>query len=331
VIVEHVRQLVWSIPVRTNARTIPFTLAYVLLDASGRAIVVDPGWESEVGWEDLCVGLEVAGVPLNKVTGIVLTHCHLDHGGLAARLAAASGAWIGAHPVEIAAISSAHDVPEAEELEQTWLRHCGVPEAEVEMLCSSSVHRRAQTRIARPSLALPDDSFIPLEGRKVRVIWTPGHTAGHVCLVDVDSSLLLTGDHVLPTIAPNIGSYAVDRVDTVGAYLASLERLREWDSFEAAPGHEFRFQTLPDRINQLEGRHRRRWANILEVLDGRSSFTVFEMACRMRWSRGWENLDGTHQRLALGETRAHLVHLAARGLITVRSDDLGRLQVSSRG
>ncbi|MCF1600632.1 MBL fold metallo-hydrolase, partial [Streptomyces muensis] len=100
----------------------------------------------------------------------------------------------------------------------------------------------------------PDREIVPgelldLPGRRLRAIWTPGHTPGHVCLHLEEEhpaqlpghGRLFSGDHLLPEITPHIGLYedpddnggpparaysSVGEVtDPLGDYLASLERV----------------------------------------------------------------------------------------------------------
>ena len=103
--VEQVRSGVWSMPVTIPDNPLRYTLAYLLLSDTG-AVVVDPGWDSERGWQDLQAGFEAAGVPADRVTGIVVTHVHLDHHGLSRRLSEVSGAPIAMHTAEVQALPS---------------------------------------------------------------------------------------------------------------------------------------------------------------------------------------------------------------------------------
>src|SRR5262249_57762277 len=59
--------------------------------------------------------------------------------------------------------------------------------------------------MAMPDMLLEHGDLVPLPGRRVRAVWTPGHTPGHLCLHEESDGLLLTGDHVLPRISPDIG------------------------------------------------------------------------------------------------------------------------------
>src|SRR5260370_39365815 len=91
--VEQVTPGVWSVPVTMPDNPLRYTLCYLLLADTG-AVVADPGSAAEAGWDDLLRGVRTAGLAPDRVTGIVVTHVHLDHHGLSRRLSEASGAWI---------------------------------------------------------------------------------------------------------------------------------------------------------------------------------------------------------------------------------------------
>ncbi len=53
-----------------------------------------------------------------------------------------------------------------------------------------------------PSVRLADAETIQLGKREWVAVHTPGHTPDHLCLFDPAGGVLLSGDHVLPTITP---------------------------------------------------------------------------------------------------------------------------------
>lgn len=89
------------------------------------------------------------------------------------------------------------------------------------------------SRPLAPERALEDGDEIAWDGGRLRVVHTPGHESGHCCLYEPDRRWLFTGDTVLSTgttiIAPPDGD--------MGAYLASLRRLRALDVAVIFPGH----------------------------------------------------------------------------------------------
>jgi glyoxylase-like metal-dependent hydrolase (beta-lactamase superfamily II) len=141
-------------------------------------------------------------------------------------------------------------------------------------------------------------------------VWTPGHTPGHLCLHEEAEDVLLTGDHVLPRITPNIGSQPRTAGPPLAAYLESLRRIAAHDSAEALPAHEYRFHGLADRVRILQAHHDRRCQEILGVLARLGPATVWQVTEQLSWSRGWSSVRGFMRRAAIGETLAHLEYLS---------------------
>ncbi len=56
----------------------------------------------------------------------------------------------------------------------------------------------------RPTVPLVDGQTIKLARREWVAMHTPGHTYDHLCLYDPEFGVVLTGDHVLPSITPHI-------------------------------------------------------------------------------------------------------------------------------
>ena len=63
----------------------------------------------------------------------------------------------------------------------------------------------ARVQIAFPDQDLDGGEEITCGNFAFKVIWTPGHSAGHICLYDRGHKILLSGDHVLPRITPSVG------------------------------------------------------------------------------------------------------------------------------
>jgi glyoxylase-like metal-dependent hydrolase (beta-lactamase superfamily II) len=86
-----------------------------------------------------------------------------------------------------------------------------------------------------PDILLNDGDLVPGTGRRLRAVWTPGHTPGHLCLHEEAEDVLLTGDHVLPRITPNIAQMAHTDDPPLAAYLESLGRAADYDSAGRCP------------------------------------------------------------------------------------------------
>lgn len=338
--VEQVRPDVWSIPVPVPDNPIRYTLCYLLFGTPAEIgtaatagpqelVVVDPGWDTEPGWTALVDGLSAAGTSLGAVTGIVLTHVHADHHGLTARLAAHSGAWIAMHAAERETLPAhAHVRGTVDAADARWITEQGVPADSADPLRLSDQGIERYRNMAEPDRLLADGDLLPLAGRRIRAIWTPGHTPGHLCLHDEDQDMLLTGDHVLPRISPNIGLQPHVSPSPLGPYLDSLAKLSALAGVEVLPAHEWRFRGLGSRIQQLRLHHQQRCDEIVTVITDLGSCTAWQVTQRLTWSRGWDAVQGFQRRAALAETLAHLAFLVQLGSIIRGQDASGAVLYS---
>jgi glyoxylase-like metal-dependent hydrolase (beta-lactamase superfamily II) len=176
--------------------------------------------------------------------------------------------------------------------------------------------------------ALPDRTITPgdlldLPGRRLRAIWTPGHTPGHVCLhLEEDhpaglagNGRLFSGDHLLPGITPHIGLYEdpddATVTDPLGDYLDSLERVGRLAPAEVLPAHQHTFTDAPARVRELLDHHEERLTGLLTLLA--TPLTPWQLAERMEWNRPWEQIPYGSRTIAVSEAEAHLRRLVKLG------------------
>lgn len=311
--IEQITSRIWAVPVTCNL-PVRYTFAYLVIGDDDTFLVIDPGAESDEGRAQLVAGIDAAGLQLSQLTGVVATHTHWDHMGAAERLVADTGAWFGIHPLEEWPIAGTPAVAEKVAAYAHWLEASGAPAEVVAELSARKIERARNFAQPRTTVALEDGMLLPLPGRRLRVVLTPGHTAGHICIVDEDEEVLFTGDHVLPTIHPNIGAFE-DRPndDTLGGYLASLEKIAQWGDFQICPGHEYNFRGLEARVGELRERLAGRLEEVAAARAAHPDASAWEITSRVRWRRGWEGLANSDREDALAATRAHLNHLVHQG------------------
>jgi glyoxylase-like metal-dependent hydrolase (beta-lactamase superfamily II) len=307
--VEEVRPGLWSVPVPIPESPLRYTLSYAFTGDAG-TVIVDPGWDSAEGQRALTAGLASAGVTLRDVAGVVVTHVHPDHHGMSGWVREHSGAWIAMHAAEAETLPARIVRQRAPGSDPDWLRGHGVPEDDVPVLVMDPARMSTVLDMPEPDRFVADGERLPIAGREVRAIWTPGHTPGHLCLHDAAAGVLLTGDHLLPRITPNISVHSVRDADPLSDYLASLARTGSFAAEEALPAHEYRFRGLDVRSAALIAHHRDRAEEILHVIDRLGQPTAWAIASQLTWSRGWAALQGFMRRMALAETVAHLHYLA---------------------
>jgi glyoxylase-like metal-dependent hydrolase (beta-lactamase superfamily II) len=244
---------------------------------------------------------------------VVVTHIHPDHYGLAGRVREVSGAWVGLHPADASLLQERYvDVGDLVAAMRGLLEMSGVPPATLPDLSEASLQVRDFVSMARPDVALEDGKTVDFPGWDLRVIWTPGHSPGHVCLYSEDTRLLFSGDHVLPRITPNISFHSQQVPNPLGDYLESLERLRLLAPEEVMPGHEYRFTGLSSRLEEIEKHHAARLADLASAVREQPGSTVWELTTSLEWSRPWQDMPAFLRRAANGETLAHLVLLERR-------------------
>ncbi|CAJ61482.1 MULTISPECIES: MBL fold metallo-hydrolase [Frankia] len=317
--VERLRPGLWSIPVPLPTAGLRHVFVY-LFETDAGGYLVDSGWDTAEAFDALGAGLAVAGYRIGDIRGVMPTHMHPDHYGLAGRIRAESGAWVALHPADAALLGQFPREP-AEMLAglNRLLARAGAPAGEIEALNRVALPPGPMPAPALPDVLLADGDRPDIPGWDLRAVWTPGHSPGHLCFWEPANRVLLSGDHVLPRITPNIPFSPVGDADPLGDYLSSLDRLDDADTFPAAevlPAHEHRFPDLTGRLAALRDHHDQRFGEVLAALraaDGTA--TAWDVCRQMTWSRPWDRIEGFMKRAALAEALAHLRVLERRGLV----------------
>ncbi|MFF8376270.1 MBL fold metallo-hydrolase [Streptomyces sp. NPDC015661] len=319
---------VWSLRVPIPDNPLGHTLVHVL-DTDRGPVLVDTGWDDPASWDELVGGLDALGLSVREIHGVVITHHHPDHHGLSGRVREESGAWIAMHAADTAVVRRTREAEPG-----TWfdylarkLATVGAPEDHIAPLRAARAAGRMRTLPGLRS-ALPDREIVPgelldLAGRRLRAIWTPGHTPGHVCLhleEEHPSRLpghgrLFSGDHLLPGISPHIGLYEdpdeLTMTDPLGDYLDSLERIGRLGVAEVLPAHQYAFTDAAGRVRELLDHHEERLTGLLGLLA--TPLTPWQLAERMEWNRPWEQIPYGSRNIAVSEAEAHLRRLVKLG------------------
>ncbi len=265
--------------------------------------LIDTGIGTPEAWTALEEGLTEHGLKVDEIERVVLTHKHADHIGLASQIHDRSGAAVFIHEDDLDSITNldalhAQFIP----LVCERLRAFHTPEDEIEAMAKMLGHgkRFAQQTQAEP---LRDEQKFQVSGQDLEVIHTPGHTQGSICLRY--GRYLFSGDHVLPTISPNIGAGELRRRGMMQRFLNSLDRVAKYqtDDLIVLPGHGSQFSNLAERAAELKTHHLNREGAILEILRGGPK-TVYETAKSL-----WSKLPGYHLTLGAAEVNSHLEKL----------------------
>ncbi|NBE96885.1 MBL fold metallo-hydrolase [Nonomuraea sp. KC401] len=315
--VERVRPGLWSVPVPIPVNPLRYVLVYVL-ELPGGVAIVDAGWNTDEAYDALVAGLAVAGYAITDVKGVLVTHIHPDHYGLAGRVREMSGAWIALHPADARLVRERYDdaaIDSLVERERELLRRCGVPALTLDELAGASMMIRHMVTMARPDRLVEDGDELGLPGWDLRAVWTPGHSPGHLCFVSPARGVLFSGDHVLAKITPMVAVHPQSGPNPLADYLDSLAAVRKLDVEEVLPAHEYRFLELAERVDSVMAHHDERLAEIERAVAALDGAACWDLATRLTWSRPWETIPPFMRRAANNETLAHLAWLEARGRV----------------
>jgi glyoxylase-like metal-dependent hydrolase (beta-lactamase superfamily II) len=107
-----------------------------------------------------------------------------------------------------------------------------------------------------PSVRVADTEIVELAGREWVGLHTPGHTEDHLCLFDPAEGVMLSGDHVLPTITPHIGGFN-PQGDPLLDYFESLDKVAAYgpDVSIVLPAHGHPFDDLAGRAKAIQEHH----------------------------------------------------------------------------
>jgi glyoxylase-like metal-dependent hydrolase (beta-lactamase superfamily II) len=309
-----VRPGLWSIPVPIPNNPLRYVLVY-LFETDAGPYIVDAGWNTDDAFDTLVAGLVQAGTDVADVQGVLVTHIHPDHYGLAGRVRDVSGAWVALHPADAKLIHDRYQEPK-ELLDRVgaMLRRVGAPAEELSSLQNASMPILPLVTAVEPDVLIEDDTKPDVPGWDLLAIWTPGHSPGHLCFREPRYQLMLTGDHVLPRITPNIPFHPQAGADPLGDFLASLDRVGSFPTDEVLPAHEHRFVGLPERVAELRAHHEQRFAEAIGAVE-RGVTSAWDIASQMTWSRPWNRIEGFMRRAAVGEAMAHLRALESQGIL----------------
>jgi len=304
----------WSIPLPLTGNPVGYVFVYAFSTADG-VYIIDSGWDTDECYQALVDGLGQAGHLLADVRGVAVTHVHPDHYGLTGRIREETGAWVGLHPADARLLHDRYEQPAGllARVRESLVR-AGAPDEELDDLQNAALPVLEHVDIATPDVLIEDGDRLDVPGWHITAVWTPGHTPGHLCFYVDESRLMLSGDRVLPRITPNVSVTPDSSPDPLGDYLRSLDRVALWDAELVLPGHEYRFQGLAVRVEQLKSHHEERFTEILTAID-EGVDTPWGIASCMTWSRPWARTSGFMRRAALGEALAHLEALWARGVL----------------
>lgn len=290
-----------------------------LVKGKDRHLLVDNGFNMVECETTLREALRQLNVPLRKLD-FFLTHLHSDHNGLTSVLCAPD-AQIFCSEVDGNHINTFIEDDEVWPRMMRGLEKHGFPSASLDELSRSHPGKIYASPKPLPFTPVSEGQVIVYGAYSFTVVEVPGHTPGHLALYEPERHFLISGDHVLGSITPNITAWE-GVTDSLGDYLHSLNKVLRLPVNQSYPGHRGIIPNTHERVRQLQEHHAQRLNEAHEIVARMGSASAFAVASQMRWAlRGtWETYRVQQQCFAVGEAVTHLDHLAILGRLQRRED-----------
>ena len=294
-----------------------------------RNLVIDTGMNRVECQEALVAGLAQINLDLGN-TDFLITHYHIDHYGLVSSLInPESKVYTSEDDGYVMNSGSGENSEEYWTELQNYAAKHGFP---MELLRKAIVNHPGYLYKPERKLKITpvmEGDIIQVGIYNFKCVITPGHTKGHVCLYEKERKILVSGDHVLGNITPNISQYYEDE-DALANYLKSLDKVADLEVDIVLPAHYDIFTNLKERARELAEHHFSRIEEVWHIVREHKSINAFEVAAQMTWDiRGkWEDYPVQQKWFACGEAIAHLKFMLGLGRLTTNQGDKGLINWS---
>jgi len=309
-----------------------------LLKVDGINILIDAGLHFR-DWKNLFFSsLKNLNITIKDIDYCIITHDHLDHLGLIKDLKRKNPdlqllmheitheiiEW-GTNPNKSKELEN-----EARELAKRMIKY-GISEKQGDRIVQVLTAMPKLARYQKPDKLLVDNEEISIGTNKLKIIWTPGHAVGHICVFDTDRRYLFSGDHILSEITPHIGSFIMsptlkkkyDFNNILDYYLRSLEKIDLLNPSIIFPAHQEVIYNPSERILEIKEHHKNRLKEISNIIKNNPLTPV-----KIAEIHFGNDLTEINSFLALSEVLSHLIYLEDQNKIT-RIEKNGKFLFSS--
>ena len=323
-------EIIWNDPDIFVIR-VPFTHlgldhtnCYIVRDESD-VLIIDPGAGSLLSAQIFSRTANAIGIDPNRAR-FCCTHLHFDHAEMLEQLS---------YPGLRLLISSVayesnpwHYYNLRKSLLRAILLEEGVPAIARKGLAAYTAEARVCELPGCSYELLEDNQIVHVGSHALRVIATPGHSRGHICLYSDEQHFLFSGDHVLETITPGL-SLPFEGDDSLRDYLDSLAKVEKLECSAVLPGHEKTFYDLAGRCANLRQHHAERLDQVFGIVAHNPGIGGHAVMQAMPWKRtgplrNWDSMPLFSIMNWDAQTFSYLEYLLNIGEIELEEDQSGR-------
>lgn len=276
-----------SLPHRIELPFVPGSMVNVYLIREPKPVLIDAGYNSAECWNALQAGLAQQGLQASDLECVIVTHPHVDHYGLAAKIASAGKAevWMCETGVEWL-----YDFPRVYQHRVDYHRDLLLPGLGISqegqagfMQWMNFAIRNWESIPENRIKSFAKDGVVELGGAAWQVMHTPGHDATIVVFHQPESQQLIASDALLiPTATPVVETPPLGqpRHPSLPEMLVSMRKIATLEVETVYPGHGSPFTNHRNVVEaQIKRIHQRKEECYQHILNGAS--TVAQLFQRM--------------------------------------------------
>jgi glyoxylase-like metal-dependent hydrolase (beta-lactamase superfamily II) len=307
---------------------VPFAVKHVclyLFELNGNKILIDSGLNMGNWKKNLFSAFEQMNISIQDIDYCLITHIHTDHIGLVKVLKRKNpNLKILMHDITHEVLRWETDNNSLKELEiqareaADQLIKYGISEEQGERITQFFTFWPRFLQYQKPDILVHDGDTIFDD---LEIIWTPGHSFGHICIFDKLRKYLFSGDHILSKITPHIGNYVVPKYfaeeyenydfnNILKHYLLSLDKIDNLNPKIIFPAHQDIIYNPHERILEIKEHHKNRLTEISNLIKN-NPMTAY----RISQIHFGEDLDEMNSYMALSEVLGHLFYLEAENKV----------------
>lgn len=294
---------------------LPFELDHInlyLVEDDDGWIVIDTGIGTDVTkalWSEIFDALD------KPISGVLVTHLHPDHVGLAGWIADQFEVPLYMSQIEYftARAFAAGKQGSSSFRDEAYFKRAGLASDESPSLVAGNKgYSNVVSPIPTSYHRLKQGDVLTFKGITWEVMIGKGHSPEHACLYAKELGLLLAGDHILPKITPNIGVYSTEpEGNTLQDYLSTLLPFAELpERTLVLPAHKLPFIGVKDRVYELIEHHHLHLNELVKACAQPCSVMALLPVMFKR------ELSGRNIMFAIAECMSHVNYLRFNGKLT---------------
>lgn len=277
--------------------------------------LIDTGPQTQNAIDTLRRKLEEIGYQIKDIDEVIITHGHLDHYGMSNLIEEESGASVYMHKEDASIVSALHskNIEVFSSLKRS-MSLSGVPEGIISRIMALFKSHENFGKLAKKINYVNEGEVLDFGEYMLKVIHSPGHSPGSICLLEEGRRILFSGDTLIEDISPNPIYNFLDKEKQLGSrglikYLQSIDKIKKYDVKLVLPGHRNIIKDYKKRINDIIKHHEEKKLSILSKLS-REPKTAFEISRIV-----YEDLSLSELFLGIAEVVGHLEILEQEGKV----------------